>query len=105
MDEVVNMQYRFLALGLLAALLMPAGCSGTGVSLSPDSTADDVDPGLKEIIIKHDSNVAPADVMETYDWWADVPVDPWLWCQEEGDFGCPCEEDGDCLSNWCVDYS
>ena len=105
MDEVGIMRYRFLPHGLLAAIMMMAGCSGTGGSVASDSTADDADPGVHEVIIKHDHGVTPGDVAETYDLWGDVPVDPWVWCQEEGDFGCPCDEDADCSSNWCVDYS
>jgi len=103
-NEVETMNYRYAAHGLLTALLMLAGCSGGDLSIDRDTTVADGEIATYEIIIKHDSS-APTDTAETFELWGDVPVDPWLWCQEEGGFGCPCVEDAECASNWCVEYS
>ena len=98
------MNDRCWALGLLAALLTLAGCSGKGVSVDRDAAGADGELITHEVIIKHDFKIR-LDVADTFELWGDIAVNPWLWCQEEGGFGCPCVQDADCASNWCVEYS
>ena len=64
------------------------------------------DLGGSEVILFKDSTVTDLAVDgETWTPFDLVGTEAWLYCQEEGGFGCPCTAHADCLSNWCVDTS
>ncbi len=88
---------------VVLTLAFLAACSGAGQVTETDlgdGGGEGIGPG--DVVIKHDAG----------DLWGDLdgilPGDQkaeivWPVCQEEGGFGCPCQTDSDCLSNWCVD--
>ena len=91
---------------LLAFAVCVWGCSGTGTTIEGDVRSDLADDNqVIELIIGHE--VLPEDLLrfEHHDFGGDFVPEPWIWCAEDGAFGCPCQEDSDCNSDWCVEWS
>jgi len=88
---------------LIASVVVLAACSG-GAQVNRDELPDTGGEGLLpgDVIIKSDvgDGLGEGEGFLPPDLKADIV---WPICQEDGGFGCPCEVDADCLSNWCVD--
>ncbi len=86
-------------------LLWASGCSTDTGLVSKDST--DLMAGevtLPEVIIKADGS-GTDDLMGQLELPEAGAFEQWVYCAEEGGFGCPCTSDDDCTSNWCVETS
>ena len=92
--------------GFLCLMFFALQCSGSGTTISKDA-GDNVKADLpdREIIIGYDAQPDDMLYFELGDQDGGPAVDPWVWCEDEGAFGCECSEDSDCNSNWCVEWS
>ena len=93
---------RVIAGGVFLVSL--AGCSSSGTigRDAADGTKADL-PG-SDVVIMQDGSGGSFDA-EVWDLPEVVAHEQWVFCAEEGGFGCPCASDSDCLSNWCVETS
>ena len=94
---------QILIMTILAVLAMGTACTG-GSTVQMD-TSDGVSgdlPGMEVTIKGGDASGLDA---ETWDLPEVTPHEQWVYCAEEGGFGCPCASDSDCLSDWCVETS
>ncbi len=100
---MTNFSRRAVFLWLSQALLaITFGCStGTGV-VQKDASDQSDQMVFTEVVINTDG-VAGVDLGDPLDLPESSSFEQWVFCAEEGGFGCPCEENDDCSSNWCVE--
>jgi hypothetical protein len=87
---------------LAASIGLWQSCGETNAPLPLDlGEAGDVPSG--DLVIAHDVKLDLATDNLSGD-ATDIPFkEAWVFCQEEGGFGCPCDSPSDCASNWCID--
>jgi hypothetical protein len=88
----------------LAVFAITFGCSSSTGVVQKDASDQGGEIVITEVIINSDG-VAGEDLGDPLDLPESSSFEQWVFCAEEGGFGCPCEENDDCTSNWCVETS